>query len=111
MAIYVLNLSVDSPDAQVNHLPEDLSINDMESVVEIILEGWLEIEDAIPEHDESDANDGTMPFKKSFDIFYMEFKKGSTRASEFFLKNNFWNYKRNFRQQFYPEFTPPPPKA
>lgn len=111
MAAYILNFSVDSPDAQPDHMAEDLSINDLESIAEIVLEEWMEIDDAIPEHDESDTNDGTMVFKKSIDFFCMEFKKDCAYASEFFLKNRFLNYTENFHKQFYPEFTPPPPKA
>ncbi|MEQ8471521.1 MAG: hypothetical protein RIC35_10060 [Marinoscillum sp.] len=111
MAAYVLNFSVDAPDAQTDHVAEDLSINDMESVAEIVLEEWMEIEDAIPEHDESDANDSTMTFKKSFDFFCMEFKKEPAYISDFLSNNGFLAYQKNFYQQFFPEFTPPPPKA
>lgn len=111
MAAYVLNFSVDAPDGQPDHMTEDLSINDLESIAEIVLEEWMEMEDAIPEHDESDANDGTMVFKKSVDFFCVEFKKEASYASEFLLKNRFLNYKENFHTQFYPEFTSPPPEA
>lgn len=111
MAAYVLNFSVDAPDAQPDYVPEDLSINDLESVAEIVLEEWMEIENAIPEHDESDAGHGSTVLKKSFDFYCMEFKKGQVYIPDFLLKTNFRSYKEIFHQQFFPEFTPPPPKA
>ncbi len=111
MALYVLNFSVDAPDSQPDHQVEDLSINDMESIVEIVLEGWMDIENAIPEHDESDGTKSTLVLKKTFDFCLFEFKRGNAYASDFLLRNRFLDYSRNFQQQFYPEFTPPPPKA
>ncbi|MEO9476737.1 MAG: hypothetical protein ABJG41_14440 [Cyclobacteriaceae bacterium] len=111
MALYVLNFSVDAPDAQSDYEDEDLSINDLESIAEIVLEEWMGIEDAVPEHDEPDAIDGTMSFKKSFDFFCVEFKKSSVYVSLHLLKNNFQYYRNKLHSQFSPEFTPPPPKA
>jgi len=111
MALYVLNFSVDPPDTQPDHEAEDLRINDMESIVEIILEKWMGFEDAIPEHDESDSNGSTMTFKKSFDFFCLEFKKEPAYASEYLLKNKYNSFTEIFLQEFFPEFTPPPPKA
>ena len=55
LAVHFLNISVDSQDIRPDYTAEDLSINDQESVMEIVLEQVLEIENAVPEHDESDA--------------------------------------------------------
>lgn len=55
LAAHFLNISVDSEDIRPDYTAEDPSINDQESVVEIILEQFLDIENAIAEHDESDA--------------------------------------------------------
>lgn len=57
LALHLFNVCVDSPDAQPAYLPEDLSINEMESVVEIVLEKGFEIENAISEHDEPIESD------------------------------------------------------
>ncbi|MFY7998720.1 MAG: hypothetical protein ACOVSW_08975 [Candidatus Kapaibacteriota bacterium] len=54
MALHILNLSVDAVDALPSSIPEDLSFNEIESVVEFILEDVLHIENALPEHDEHD---------------------------------------------------------
>lgn len=74
MAIYLLNCSVDVADENPDHLPEDLSINDQESMIEIFLEIGLGIEDAIPENEDADGDQETSHKKKlKKDIhFYVE---------------------------------------
>jgi hypothetical protein len=61
LALWVFNFSIDSPDAYVGNsrgvIPratEDLSVNDIESITELIVENFLGHAGAIPEHDESD---------------------------------------------------------
>ena len=41
MGLYLLNISVDTADPNPEHIPEDLSINDQESIVEIVVEKIL----------------------------------------------------------------------
>lgn len=57
MGIYLLNISVDIADPNPEYIPEDLSINDQESIVEIIVEQVLGYEDAIKEYDDNDSED------------------------------------------------------
>lgn len=57
MGFYLLNISVDTSDPQPDHIPEDLTINDQESIVEIIVEQILGYEDAIKEYDDNDTED------------------------------------------------------
>ena len=54
--VQLLNVSVDPPDLVVIDLPEDLSFNDPESIVEIIAEHILGYEDAFPEYDDNDSD-------------------------------------------------------
>jgi hypothetical protein len=56
MSLYLLNCFVDSPDAQPSHFPEDLTYNDLESIIEIVVEKVLGFENAIPEYDDNDTN-------------------------------------------------------
>lgn len=49
-----LNLSIDPPDREAPGQREDTTINEIESLVELIAEQWLGIDDFLPEHDESD---------------------------------------------------------
>lgn len=58
MAIHILNFSIDSPDATSDSIAEDLSINDIESISELVLEHVLGFENMISEHDEPDKEEG-----------------------------------------------------
>lgn len=57
MGLYLLNISVDTADPNPEHFPEDLSINDQESIIEIIIEQVLGYENAIIEYDDHDNED------------------------------------------------------
>ncbi len=57
MGLYLLNISVDMADPNPEHIPEDLSINDQESIVEIVVEQVLGYEDAFKEYDDNDSED------------------------------------------------------
>jgi len=112
MAVHIFNFSVDTPDAQPDFVPEDLTYNDMESVVEIVLENLLGIQDAIAEHDENDADDGgCFQIKKPFSFFYHP----KIKINQVFDKGHSvmvsTNYLEQFFSQFHPEIVPPPPKA
>jgi hypothetical protein len=56
MSMYLFNCSVDTPDQCFDHIPEDLQINDQESIIELVLEIGLGMDDAIPEKEDADAD-------------------------------------------------------
>jgi hypothetical protein len=58
MAFYILNFSIDSKDIDPDYIQEDLSLNDIESFYELILEEVIGIENAVEEHDEHDQEEG-----------------------------------------------------
>jgi hypothetical protein len=58
MALYFLNFSIDSRDPNPDCVPEDLSINDIESVTEFVAEVVFNRVNAFQEHDEKDNDDG-----------------------------------------------------
>lgn len=63
--MHILNLSVDTKDAEPDYIAENLSFNDQETIVELVLEKVLGIENAIAEQDEPDPEDGgALDFKK-----------------------------------------------
>jgi hypothetical protein len=67
LALYILNFSIDSPDAHPDNIAEDLAFNDIESFYEFILEDILGLEDAVAERDEHDPCDGgAFELKKVF---------------------------------------------
>lgn len=58
MALYIFNFSIDTPDYFGDEVSENLCFNDIESISELVLENFLGIDDACPEHDEDDPDDG-----------------------------------------------------
>ena len=58
IALYMLNICVDSPDLFPNQ-PENLNINDQESVIELVVEQVLDLGDVIPEYDDNDTEEHT----------------------------------------------------
>lgn len=112
MAFHIFNCSVDAPDMLPNYIPEDLSYNDMESVVEIVLEKIFDIENAVSEHDENDTEEGnSLSLKKDFSFHY----RNTLEKIKFFYNElhivALANYDEQYSSQFHPEIVPPPPKA
>lgn len=110
LALHILNISVDTPDAQPDNIREDLSINDMESIAEIVLEQVLGIDNAIPEHDESDNNNGKINLKTGIDFFIQNFSVKFTDINNCLL-NKPSQYKETYSEQFQTELNSPPPEA
>ena len=76
MAMYLLNICVDLPDQLPSNIPEDLSFNDQESMIEIFIEQVLGYEDAIPEHDDNDPSQKTtIKSNTALDTFVLPFLK------------------------------------
>ena len=61
LALHFINGSVDPVDFVVDHsMGEDLSVNEMETITEIVAEQILDIEDCFPEYDEP-FEEGSIP--------------------------------------------------
>lgn len=69
MGLYLLNISVDTADPNPEHIPEDLSINDQESIIEIIVEQVLGYEDAFKEYDDHDTEDHNKKTNVKIELF------------------------------------------
>lgn len=67
LALQILNCSVDVPDTNKNSFSEDLSINDMESIVEIVLEKFLGFDNSVKEFDDCDQD--SFQLKKGLDLY------------------------------------------
>lgn len=57
MGLFLLNISVDAPDPNPDYIPENLSFNDQESIIEIVFEKVLGFENAFKEYDDNDSED------------------------------------------------------
>lgn len=68
MALVLFNMSIDAPDNTPPGAKEDLSINDQESLVELVLETFLGFENAIDEHEDDDQNESNKKTAKRIDL-------------------------------------------
>lgn len=110
MALHILNCSVDTLDVQPNNLSENPGYNDMESIVEIILEQILDIDNAIAEYDEQDTNS----YKDDIELcdeYCLSHQSSKLNYNFNFSNATAFYYKEKYSGQFHPEITPPPPKA
>jgi len=111
LALHIFNCSIDAPDAFPNYVPEDLSINEMESVGELMLEKVFGFTTALPEHDENDQEEG-MDFKLSkLMIFYQPIIKPVWVSRKYNLVCNYPVFEGRFETQFISEIESPPPQA
>ena len=109
-ALLIFNISVDPPDAQPEWIPKDLSINEMNSITEIIFEQIFHIDNAFPELGQHNIGDHGAPLAVHFDMmFYYQ------PITQIILFENFQSlyikYNENFIEQFSEDIFIPPPKA
>lgn len=69
MAVIFLNGVVDPPDLYSDAVAEDLSYNEMESVLEVFVERVLQYEDFFEEYDDDDAGKTLLKKRSSLDAF------------------------------------------
>jgi hypothetical protein len=109
MGLYFLNISVDTVDPNPEHIPEDLSINDQESIIEIIVEKILGYEDAIKEYDDHDPEDHNTQTNIKIDLInrYLNGINIKQLIVET-TKQKFPDFNSYLTIGFYKLFTPPP---
>lgn len=111
MGFYLLNISVDTADPNPEHIPEDLSFNDQESIVEIVVEKVLGFEDAIKEYDDHDTEDQNKKKNLKIDLLVHEMNADKFDQNQFFKrKKTFPNYEAHLTIGFN-EIDSPPPKV
>lgn len=111
MAIYLLNISVDTTDPNPEYIPEDLSFNDQESIVEIVLEKVLGFENALKEYDDHDTEDVNKKKNVKIDLSVQEIVSENTTKNHFFeIKRLFAAYEACLTKGF-TEIDCPPPKV
>tara|TARA_Y100001972_G_C7660921_1_gene333357 strand:+ start:3015 stop:3377 length:363 start_codon:yes stop_codon:yes gene_type:complete len=94
MAIYLFNISVDTADPNPVHVAEDLTINDQESIVELVVEQLLGFENAISEHDDPDTENNQKNSLTKLDLF------GQLRVISKLPTIPIW-----LKKELFPEFT------
>lgn len=109
-ALHILNMSIDPKDPEPDSVPEDLTVNDIESITEFVAEVLLGIRNAFPEHDERDADGpGTIDFCK---IFFIRSQAGYPVSVPFItLRTQFFDCPEKHYSPVAPDVVAPPPKA
>lgn len=110
LGLYLLNISVDTADPNPEHIAEDLSFNDQESIVEIIVEKVLGFENAIKEYDDHDTQDHNKKVNVKIDLISQhtvdfDFKQSIIASSRQKLSEYRTYLTNGFRQ-----LDTPPPK-
>lgn len=110
LALYFFNVSVDPADLKPEHIPEDLSINDQESIIEIIIEQVLGYEDAIKEYDDLDPKDYNIKSNLKLDLINPELDIFDLKylAAEA-IQHAFPDYS-SFLEEGFPKLFAPPPQ-
>lgn len=109
MVLYLLNISVDPADPYPQYIPEDLTFNDQESIIEIVVEKILGYEDAIKEYDDHDTEDHNKKANSSLDLSSLYALDSSIKP--LFVertKQQFPDYRTYLTSGFQQLDTPPP---
>lgn len=111
MGLYLLNISVDAPDCYIDGIPEDLSYNDQESLLEMIVEQVLGFEDAFKEYDDIDHQDHSKNNKKqNIDFNYQNILSFNINQQTE-LSNLKFDYYQFIYNNVFLNIDTPPPKA
>ena len=112
MALYMLNICVDAPDPYPGSMAEDLSFNEQESVIELVVEKGLGYEDAIPEQEDHDSQQETTLIKGlAIDHFILPSLEAEFYSRSGIEKEKGFTIYFAFPQVHYLEISSPPPEA
>lgn len=110
MGLYLLNISVDTADPNPEHIPEDLSLNDQESIVEIFVEQILGYENAIREYDDHDTENHNKKKNTKIDLSDHVTKADNNPPNLIEREKRYPDYEARLTSGF-KEIDGPPPKA
>ena len=109
MGFYLLNISVDAPDLYPEYIPENLTFNDQESIIEIVVEKILGFEDAIKEYDDHDNEDHNTKTASKIDLIVQNTVRSAIKPSfKEIHKQKFPDYKTYLTAGFEQLDTPQP---
>ncbi|NDI99089.1 hypothetical protein GWA97_08395 [Flavobacterium sp. LaA7.5] len=108
MALYILNLSVDSPDTHNYRLTDNLLINDQESILEILIEKVFKFDNAIVEYDEDDAECSFKKGKNNIDLYILYSKYSVYTKINNHNHNNFSYISEKIKNIYFKIPSPPP---
>jgi hypothetical protein len=109
MGLYLLNISVDPADLHSDLVPEDLSLNEQESIVEIFVEKILGFEDAFAEYDNHENEDHNKKNNFKIDLLVLyTLERSSLAAIAEIRKHTYHRYSDLIIKGHHQPDTPPP---
>ncbi|WP_220273371.1 hypothetical protein [Pontibacter diazotrophicus] len=100
---------MDTVDPNPEYIPEDLSFNDQESVVEILLEKVLGFENAIAEYDDHDTEERTKKKTTKIDFIVQDSPQQPHPDKTFNLsKQRYPNFEDSLPKGYHQLSIPPP---
>ena len=110
IALQILNMSIDSPNAQMPANATDADdFNYIDTYVEYIAEVILKYDNAIPES--KDRQQKELQMQKQFELAFQKIEPITISFFEKIIKKRFINFSDKYAYQFIKEINPPPPKA
>jgi hypothetical protein len=110
-SLYLFNLSADNPDANSRHHMEDLSINDQESIVELIVEQVMGFGDAFEEYEDPDGDDQKSKISFKIDFFTEKISNLDSKQIRIITKNYRSADLQAHILKGFGQLSTPPPKA
>lgn len=110
MGLCLLNSSVDTTDPHPESIPEDLSINDQETLVEILVEQVLGFENAVIEYDDHDTEDHTKKKNTKVDFVVQSSVERTHTDKTFYLGKQRHPVYEDHLTKGYHQLNLPPPK-
>lgn len=115
MALHVINVSIDAPGpydvpTYFGQQHKDLSINEIESFSELLLEECLGLDDAFPEHDDTTNNHSGVASAEQDYFFPQPFVFSAPPISYWYLSRQAVPFKPAHAPMHVPEISSPPPQ-
>jgi hypothetical protein len=114
MALHILNFSIDNPHTLFENNKVDTDFNEVDSVVELVLEDVLSIDNAIPEHHTKTPVTHKFNAKKVVWVFEHEQPihfNADTQDNYRLVLDNTLYYKKQFYLSPQVSFFSPPPEV
>jgi hypothetical protein len=110
IALQILNMSIDSPNAQMPPNAQNSDdFNYIDTYVEFIAEVVLKYDNAIPETKNREQKE--LQMQKQFELVFQKIESLKLSFFQDVLNKPVINFKDQYAYQFIKEINPPPPKG
>jgi hypothetical protein len=110
IALQILNMSIDSPNAQMPRNAQDADdFNYIDTYVEFIVEVILKYDNAIPET--KDRQQKELQMQKQFELVFQKIEPITLSFCAEKTEKSFAGFSDKYAFQFIKEINPPPPKS